>query len=129
MDVLKPVKTLNVIKQHKQVYSGDVVQIHPNGEYIFCKNEDSVSILNLKNGENIKNIEAGEDPITHFCISPNGLYYVLSCKSTLIKVYDVRDNSCVREFRGHNMPVTSMTFDPTSTLLATAAPNRTVKIT
>ena len=93
MSNIKEIKTFKVYKQHKQTYSGGICNLHYNSNLIACKNDTLLSFLNLNTGENVYDIDCDEDHIIHFCLTPNGEYMVLSCRSTLLKVFTFEERS------------------------------------
>uniref|UniRef100_A0A8C8FFQ8 U3 small nucleolar RNA-associated protein 13 C-terminal domain-containing protein n=1 Tax=Oncorhynchus tshawytscha TaxID=74940 RepID=A0A8C8FFQ8_ONCTS len=63
----------------------------------------------------------------HSSFSPQIL--VTASKALLLKQWDWKQAQCTRSWRAiHNVPIASMTFDPTATLLATGGCDGTIKL-
>uniref|UniRef100_A0A673K9H1 Transducin (beta)-like 3 n=1 Tax=Sinocyclocheilus rhinocerous TaxID=307959 RepID=A0A673K9H1_9TELE len=61
-----------------------------------------------------------QEDITSFSLSPDDEMLVTASRALLLKQWDWKQEKCTRSWRAiHNVPVASMTFDCTSTLLAT----------
>uniref|UniRef100_A0A671N5F9 SWIM-type domain-containing protein n=1 Tax=Sinocyclocheilus anshuiensis TaxID=1608454 RepID=A0A671N5F9_9TELE len=91
-------------------YKGGKVQISHDEQYIFCTCGPRVNILQIDTGKIIHSIEQDDqEDITSFSLSPDD------------------EEKCTRSAI-HNVPVASMTFDCTSTLLATGGCDGTIKL-
>uniref|UniRef100_A0A8C3ANH6 Transducin beta like 3 n=1 Tax=Cyclopterus lumpus TaxID=8103 RepID=A0A8C3ANH6_CYCLU len=105
-------------------YKGGKVQISKDEEYIFCTCESRVNVLEISTGK----IDDQED-ITSFALSCDDEMLVTASRALLLKQWDWRQAQCTRSWRAiHTVPVASMTFDPTSTLVATGGCDGTIKL-
>uniref|UniRef100_A0AAQ5XHD3 U3 small nucleolar RNA-associated protein 13 C-terminal domain-containing protein n=1 Tax=Amphiprion ocellaris TaxID=80972 RepID=A0AAQ5XHD3_AMPOC len=70
-----------------------------------------------------------QEDITSFALSCDDEMLVTASRALLLKQWDWRQASCTRSWRAiHTIPVASMTFDSTSTLLATGGCDGTIKL-
>uniref|UniRef100_A0A9R1SPG4 Transducin beta like 3 n=2 Tax=Cyprinus carpio TaxID=7962 RepID=A0A9R1SPG4_CYPCA len=106
-------------------YKGGKVQ-----QYIFCTCGPRVNILQINTGKIIHSIEQDDqEDITSFSLSPDDEVLVTASRALLLKQWDWKQEKCTRSWRAiHNVPVASMTFDCTSTLLATGGCDGTIKL-
>ncbi|TSO37072.1 Transducin beta-like protein 3 [Bagarius yarrelli] len=74
-------------------------------------------------------VQDDQEDITSFSLSPNDEVLVTASRALLLKQWDWKQEKCTRSWRAiHNVPVASMTFDCTSTLLATGGCDGTIKL-
>lgn len=76
-------------------------------------------------------MESGEDAteeILCFCVAPNGEEVVTASRNFLLRHWRLESRECVRSIKGHRMPVLSMAYDSSSTLVATGAADRIVRV-
>ncbi|KAJ8253903.1 hypothetical protein COCON_G00205150 [Conger conger] len=111
-------------------YKGGKVQINKDEEYIFCTCGTRVNILEIATGQLTRSIEQDDqEDITSFALSPDDEFLVTASRALVLKQWDWKTGLCTRSWRAiHNTPVASMTFDSTSTLLATGGCDGTIKL-
>ncbi|KAA0705315.1 Transducin beta-like protein 3 [Triplophysa tibetana] len=111
-------------------YKGGKVQISQDEQYIFCTCGPRVNVLQVDSGKIIHSIEQDDqEDITSFCLSPDDQMLVTASRALLLKQWDWKQENCNRSWKAiHNVPVASMTFDCTSTLLATGGCDGTIKL-
>ncbi|KAJ8384033.1 hypothetical protein AAFF_G00212770 [Aldrovandia affinis] len=111
-------------------YKGGKVQINKDEKYILCTCGTRVNILEIATGQLTRSIEQDDqEDITSFALSPDDEILVTASRALLLKQWAWREGVCSRSWRAiHNTPVASMTFDPTSTLLATGGCDGTIKL-
>ncbi|XP_062840755.1 transducin beta-like protein 3 [Trichomycterus rosablanca] len=111
-------------------YKGGKVQISHDEQYIFCTCGPRVNILQISTGKIVHSIEQDDqEDITSFSLSPDDEMLVTASRALLLKQWDWKQEKCTRSWRAiHNVPVASMTFDSTSTLLATGGCDGTIKL-
>ncbi|KAG5832192.1 hypothetical protein ANANG_G00288490 [Anguilla anguilla] len=111
-------------------YKGGKVQINKDEKYILCTCGTRVNILEIATGQLTRSIEQDDqEDITSFALSPDDEFLVTASRALVLKQWDWRDGVCTRSWRAiHNTPVASMTFDPSSTLLATGGCDGTIKL-
>uniref|UniRef100_A0A8D0CJK8 Transducin beta like 3 n=1 Tax=Scleropages formosus TaxID=113540 RepID=A0A8D0CJK8_SCLFO len=111
-------------------YKGGKVQISKDERYMFCTCGTRVNVLEVGTGKIFSSIEQeDQEDITCFSLSPDDETLVTASRALLLKQWDWKQSTCLRSWRAiHNTPVASMSFDPTSTLLATGGCDSTIKI-
>uniref|UniRef100_A0A6Q2X9S5 U3 small nucleolar RNA-associated protein 13 C-terminal domain-containing protein n=1 Tax=Esox lucius TaxID=8010 RepID=A0A6Q2X9S5_ESOLU len=111
-------------------YKGGKVQISKDEKYIFCTCGTRVNVLEIVTGKIVHSIEQDDqEDITSFALSLDDEILVTASKALLLKQWEWKQAQCTRSWRAiHNVPIASMTFDPTSTLLATGGCDGTIKL-
>ncbi|XP_008286142.1 transducin beta-like protein 3 [Stegastes partitus] len=111
-------------------YKGGKVQISKDEKYIFCTCGSRVNVLEISTGKIVHCVEHDDqEDITSFALSCDDEMLVTASRALLLKQWDWRQASCTRSWRAiHTIPVASMTFDSTSTLLATGGCDGTIKL-
>ncbi|KAM9844227.1 transducin beta-like protein 3 [Aulostomus maculatus] len=111
-------------------YKGGKVQISKDEKYIFCTCGSRVNVLEITTGKVVHSVEHDDqEDITSFALSCDDELLVTASRALLLKQWDWKQAQCTRSWRAiHNAPVASMTFDSTSTLLATGGCDGTIKI-
>jgi U3 small nucleolar RNA-associated protein 13 len=72
--------------------------------------------------------EVEQQSIATFCLSPNGKEIVVATTRFSLAHYHIDTRECQRVIKAHRMPILSMDFDHTSTLVATGSADRSVKV-
>ncbi|XP_064621103.1 transducin beta-like protein 3 [Lineus longissimus] len=121
---------LSVAKKYDAFYTGGKVQFSKSGEHLFCVCGVVVKVLDVQTGELCQTIGKEEDPeVTCFALSPDDGALVVASQNSLLRQYNWKENIVQRTWKAIHMgPVTSMTFDCTSTLLATGGSDATIKV-
>lgn len=111
-------------------YKGGKVQISKDEQFIFCTCGSRVNVLEISTGKIVHSVEHDDqEDITSFALSCDDEMLVTASRALLLKQWDWRQAQCTRSWRAiHTVPVASMTFDPTSTLLATGGCDGTIKL-
>ncbi|KAA8585048.1 hypothetical protein FQN60_003742 [Etheostoma spectabile] len=110
------VQRVNYVVESKiePFYKGGKVQISKDENYIFCTCGSRVNVLEISTGKIVHSVE-------HMLVTAS--------RALLLKQWDWRQAQCTRSWRAiHTVPVASMTFDSTSTLLATGGCDGTIKL-
>lgn len=110
----------------------------PKRTLLVCLYDENVKIADWKSGEGVLTLLDDEDgvndAISCFAMRPHTFEIVVSTSSGQLQHYaliasDVKGASkLVRGFKAHNMPILSMAYDPTGTLVATGSTDRTAKV-
>uniref|UniRef100_A0A4W6DU19 Transducin beta like 3 n=1 Tax=Lates calcarifer TaxID=8187 RepID=A0A4W6DU19_LATCA len=110
-------------------YKGGKVQVSDE-KHIFCTCGSRVNVLEISTGKIVHSVEHDDqEDITSFALSCDDELLVTASRALLLKQWDWRQAQCTRSWRAiHTVPVASMTFDSTSTLLATGGCDGTIKI-
>ncbi|KAG8433326.1 hypothetical protein GDO86_017564 [Hymenochirus boettgeri] len=119
-----------VTRKIEAFYKGGKIQINSDGTYMFCTCGNKLNVLDIATGTNSHTIEQDDqEDITSFALSPDDEILVTGSRALLLKQWDWRQGKCSRTWKAiHTAPVATMTFDPTSTLLATGGCDGTIKI-
>lgn len=73
--------------------------------------------------------ESDGEAATCFALNPAKPNEIaIAMKSGLLKLYDLFTHSTVRVVRAHAMPVLTMAYDPSGTLVATGSADNTIKV-
>uniref|UniRef100_A0A671SXC4 Transducin (beta)-like 3 n=1 Tax=Sinocyclocheilus anshuiensis TaxID=1608454 RepID=A0A671SXC4_9TELE len=89
--------------------------------FMVCTCGPKVNILQINTGKILHSIEQLSDA--------SALMLVTASRALLLKQWDWKQEKCTRLWRAiHNVPVASMTFDCTSTLLATGGCDGSIKL-
>ncbi|XP_075686680.1 transducin beta-like protein 3 [Rhinoderma darwinii] len=119
-----------VEKKIDPFYKGGKVQINKDGTHLICICGNKLNILEIATGAITRTIEQDDqEVITCFVLSPDDEILVTSSRALLLKQWQWQEGTCTRTWKAiHTAPVSSMTFDSTSTLLATGGCDSTIKI-
>ncbi|CAJ1076526.1 transducin beta-like protein 3 [Xyrichtys novacula] len=111
-------------------YKGGKVQISKDEKFIFCTCGSRVNVLETSTGKIVHCVEHDDqEDITSFALSCDDEMLVTASRALLLKQWDWKQAQCTRSWKAiHTVPVASMTFDSTSTLLATGGCDGTIKI-
>ncbi|XP_062388240.1 transducin beta-like protein 3 [Sardina pilchardus] len=111
-------------------YKGGKVQISKDEKHIFCTCGTRINVLDIATGKVVHSIEQDDqEDITSFSLSPDDEILVTASRALLLKQWDWKQGQCTRSWKAiHNVPVASMAFDCTSTLLATGGCDGTIKL-
>ncbi|XP_045215018.2 transducin beta-like protein 3 [Mercenaria mercenaria] len=122
--------SFGVKSKFEAFYTGGKIQVSSDGVYMFCGCGNRVNVLEVETGKVHITIGQEEDEeITSFCLTPNDQYVILATQQLLLRQWDWKEQKLVRTWKAiHFAPVVSMTFDCTSTLLATGSADSTIKI-
>nr|XP_002734280.1 PREDICTED: transducin (beta)-like 3 [Saccoglossus kowalevskii] len=111
-------------------YTGGKVLLSQDGLHMFCQCNEKIKILEVETGKVVHTvIQDDEDEITCFTVTNDSQVLVTAARNLLLRQWDWKDKVCTRTWKAiHAAPVASMTFDSTSTLLATGGCDSTIKI-
>lgn len=120
----------SVLSKIEPFYKGGKVQVSKDEQYIFCICGSRVNVLEICTGKIVHSIEHDDqEDITSFALSCDDELLVTASRALLLKQWDWRQAQCTRSWKAiHTAPVASMTFDSTSTLLATGGCDGTIKL-
>ncbi|KAL2101183.1 hypothetical protein ACEWY4_002944 [Coilia grayii] len=111
-------------------YKGGKVQVSKDEKHIFCTCGTRINMLQIATGKIVHTIEQeDQEDITSFSLSPDSEILVTASRALMLRQWNWRQGQCTRSWRAiHNVPVASMAFDCTSTLLATGGCDGTIKL-
>ena len=115
-------------------FSGGKMEIFNNGTQLACIQDAQLCFVDMKASNKVaKEIQSASgaevtDEITGFCVAPNGKDVVTASRNLLLRHWNMETQECVRSIKGHRMPILSMSYDPSSTLVATGSADRVVRV-
>jgi len=112
-------------------YRGDgKIETSLDDSKIWCLFEENVKCVEAETGNILSTLQEEDDPkreiITCFAVHPEGEELVTMSQNGLLRHW--RGKECVRAMKAHQMPVLSMAYDPTGTLVATGSADRSVRV-
>jgi len=121
----------------KPFFSGGRIEVSDSPSKLYCVNDGALSSLDLISSSISTNILGSSvdvddelrDGITCFCVHPNGEELVVATASYLIKHYNIKTGALLRTIKGnYNMPILSLAYDATGTLVATGSADSVVRV-
>jgi len=110
-------------------YTGGKVQFSSDEDHLLCTCNDKIQVVHVKTGKIIQTLQEEGDVVSCFAPSPDGKFCVTASKSLLLRQWDLMNGQQIKTWKAvHKAPIASMTFDTTSTLLATGSSDSTVKV-
>lgn len=119
-----------VSRKIEPFYKGGKIQMSKDGKNMFCMCSTKLNVLEIATGAVVQSVEQDDqEDISSFAVSPDDEILVTASRALLLKQWEWREGTCTRTWKAiHTAPVASITFDPTSTLLATGGCDSTIKI-
>ncbi|CAL1588409.1 unnamed protein product [Knipowitschia caucasica] len=120
----------SVLSKIEPFYKGGKVQVSKDEQFMFCISGSHVNVLEICTGKIVHRIEHDDqEDITSFALSCDDELLVTASRALLLKQWDWKQAQCTRSWKAiHTVPVASMSFDPTSTLVATGGCDGTIKL-
>ena len=110
-------------------YTGGPVAFTPDGELMAASMDQDLVIVQVDSAQVLKRIHGDSEEITAIAISPNGSHLIAASRSLAVRTYSLPDLELVRSTpKTHSSQINLMAIDPTSTLLATASSDGTVRV-
>uniref|UniRef100_A0A915P8E1 Pre-mRNA-processing factor 19 n=2 Tax=Meloidogyne TaxID=189290 RepID=A0A915P8E1_9BILA len=107
------------------------VSLHPTGDHFLCTSDDSYwSLTDLNTGSPLIKIKSGDDDVSLRCgqFHPDGLIFGTGARSSIVKIWDIKEQSNVAQFPGHSDSVCAISFSENGYYLATGSLDGEVKI-
>ncbi|XP_041362885.1 transducin beta-like protein 3 isoform X2 [Gigantopelta aegis] len=116
--------------KYEACYTGGRVQISRDGSSVFCGCGNKVQIVDYKSGRIQQAVGKEEDEeISCFCLSPDDKFLIIATHNLLLRQWDWKEKKLLWTWRIiHVSPISCMTFDTTSSLLATGGSDSTIKM-
>ena len=127
---VKMKKSLKIHKKLEPLYTGGMVVLNTSQDHIFCQCENLVKVVELASGQAVQCFGEEEDAIITIC-GNDDILFTAHRASFLIKQWKWRNSAeeaLVRSFKAHPVPVTSMSIDPTSSLLSSGATDSVIRV-
>ncbi|CAK5077135.1 unnamed protein product [Meloidogyne enterolobii] len=119
----------NVINIHDTAITD--VSLHPTGDHFLCTSDDSYwSLTDLNTGSPLIKVKSGDDDVSLRCgqFHPDGLIFGTGAKSSIVKIWDIKEQNNVAQFPGHSDSVCAISFSENGYYLATGSLDGEVKI-
>jgi len=119
---------INTFQAHDGTITG--LSLHATGDYVLTSSIDhywtfcdlhTCSILAKVCGDK-------EYPLTSAKFHPDGLIFATGTINAQVKIWDLKEQSNVANFTGHNGPITAISFSENGYYLATASDDASVKL-
>ncbi|CAG5129326.1 unnamed protein product [Candidula unifasciata] len=122
--------SFTVAEKYSAFYTGGQIQLANDGSKLFCGCGKEIRIVDVKTGRISMSIgQEEEEEISQFIVTRDDEFLILATQNQLFRQWRWKDKVLVKTWRSvHNAPVTSLTFDPTITLLASGSADFTVKV-
>ena len=139
-------KAWKVSSSREPFYSGGKVSLSSSsdseskdGACLVCMHEENVKVVDWKSGEVLLTLlevseEEVSDVVVSFAVHPVNFELVIATSAGLLRHYaqdpekEVKSLLMGRSIKAHALPILSMCYDPTGTLVATGSTDRTAKI-
>ena len=135
-------KSWRVESSREPFYSGGKVEI-TSSELLVCLHNENVKVVDWKSGSVVmtslleESDEDMSDDVVCFTVHPVNFEMVIATSAGLLRHYaqdhgnekaDARSLTMRRSIKAHALPILSMCYDPTGTLVATGSTDRTAKV-
>jgi U3 small nucleolar RNA-associated protein 13 len=134
-------KVWKPFKSHGPFFRGEKCEVSKDTSLLVCLESENITFVDWRSGTIIgKLLDETDDlceVITCFCLHPLRQEIVVSTKNCMLRHYDVAlylqsgertSISSNRSFKGHQMPVLCMAYDPSGSLIATGSADRSVRV-
>jgi len=119
----------NVTAKFEPFFTGGKIQVTSNGETLLCQCGDQIQVVEAKSGKIIRSLKQDEDEVVTFQLGPDDSVVVSSHKSGLLRHWTWEDGNIVRTWKSlHLTPVVQITFDSTTTLVASGATDGSLRV-
>lgn len=129
-DEVKMKKSFKIDRKLEPFYTGGEIALSPDEEFLFCQCENFVKVVEIATGQAVCCLGNEEDATITIC-GNNEIIFTAHRASMLIKQWRWRageEERLVRSFKAHPVPVTSMSMDSTSSLLASGATDSVIRV-
>lgn len=116
--------------KYEAFYTGGRIQHSADGSRIICGCGSEVKVVDVESGTIVKSIgKVEDDDLSSFTAGFDDKVLVTSHRSGLLRQWNTDTGETVRTWKSiHKGPVACMSFDSTTTLLATGGSDSTVKV-
>lgn len=106
--------------------------MHAVEEIIVSEFDGDVKIVDFTDNLHVSSFAAAAatevDPIAIFCMHPTAKEVVVATSKSLLQHVSLETKEKMRSIKAHRMPILTMDFDPSGTLVATGSADKTVKV-
>ena len=122
-------------KEHERngrLYTGGRIDVTHDGANVVCMCGEELKLVDVETGTVVGIVSSEGDEFTSFVVHPEKMELVSASRSRQIRhtSLSVAPGTCevVRTWKAHKMPVTTMAYDATGSLLATGSADMTVMV-
>jgi U3 small nucleolar RNA-associated protein 13 len=117
-------------RHYGPTFTGGTVCLSPDAKLLYSTVNDSIAVVDLASGATLRTLQpsAEGDTVTSFAVCPDGSRLACAVSSLQIVVVDAATGAKLRAWKAHEAPILSMDIESTSTLVATASADSTVKV-
>ena len=124
-------KSFRVQHTSAPFFSGEgKIETSLDDDRLFCLFDENVKTVSIESGDAVSTLQGEDDPkreaILCFAVHPSGQEVATCSQNGLLRHW--KGKECVRAIKAHQMPVLSMAYDPTGTLVATGSADRSVRV-
>jgi len=106
------------------------VETSLDDDKLVCLFDENVKFVSIASGDTLQTLQDDDDPkreaILCFAVHPGGEELATCSQNGLLRQW--KGKECLRAIKAHQMPVLSMAYDPTGTLVATGSADRSVRV-
>lgn len=128
----KSLKTSYAVShQVETFFTGAQASFDRDGDHVFCSYGSVINKVSVIDGQVKAQIRTKneEDNVIRFTLSPDNRLIIIAYYSGLITKFDLTSETIVREFKSlHNAPISQLDINESSTLLASASSDGTIKL-
>ncbi|ORZ03260.1 WD40-repeat-containing domain protein [Syncephalastrum racemosum] len=116
------------VKTIESIYTGGKVVITADDSLLITTVNEDIAVTELATGQQKHVLEGDTEIVTTLAVKPDGKHLVSASRSLQMRIWDLEQGTCIRNFKAHDAPVIVMDIDPTSTLVATGGADSFVKV-
>lgn len=106
------------------------LSLHPTGDYVLSTSLDKHwAFSDIRTGRLLtKEADTADMGLTTAQFHPDGLIFGTGTEDSLVRIWDLKEQSNVANFPGHTGPITAISFSENGYYLATAADDACIKL-
>ncbi len=112
---------------HQSAFTGPIAYSPTQPRLAVAQGFGDITIMDTS-GKVVRTIPSGQGTLSSLAFSPNGMTLASASADATIKLWRVRDGSCLYTLTGHRQGVTSVAFAPDGQTLASSSDDQTIKL-